>query len=207
MTKRIPEEIINQIKSLREKGLSLPEIKKKIPIGQATIYRYVKDVTILPQYEKAWRNKRASSRKRKRLAEIKALKKAKKLIKSLSKKEKSIFLATLYWGEGTKNDFGLSNTDPHLIQIFVKGLQEVFGIPKDRLRISIRLYEDIDKELSLQFWSEITGVPSDKFVSINVLKGKKHGKLPYGMCRVRVQKGGDMLKYVMALKERIITLF
>lgn len=131
--------------------------------------------------------------------------KAKKTILSLSEKEKIIFLTALYWGEGSKSDFNLMNTDADLIRVFIQGLQEIFNISKDRLRISIRIYEDLDKQKCLEYWSKITGVPAEKFVSIDILKGKKKGKLLYGMCRVRILKGGDMLKYIKALKNRINT--
>jgi len=33
------------------------------------------------------------------------------------------------------------------------------------------------------------------------------GKLPYGMCRIRVKKGGDVLKYVVALENEIVQTF
>jgi len=69
----------------------------------------------------------------------------------LSEKEKLIFLTALYWGEGSKGDFGLSNSDPDLIKVVVKGLKEVFNINNDRLRISIRTYKDLDQNKCLKF--------------------------------------------------------
>jgi len=47
----------------------------------------------------------------------------------------------------------------------------------------------------------------EKFVSVNVLDGKKNGKLIYGMCRIRITKGADVLKYIKALKNRVVSLF
>ena len=205
--KKVTQETIQKIRLLRKKGWSLPEIKRAVSIGQTTIYRYVKGVTILPQYKNAWLDKKASSIKRKRFAEIEAKNQAENTIQSISKKEAILFLTALYWGEGSKNDFGLSNTDPDLVKIFVRVLKEFFGISEERLRTSIRIYEDLNREKCLKFWSKITDVPVDKFVSVEVLKGKKKGKLPYGMCRVRVQGGGNVLKYVVALRKQTIALF
>ncbi|KKQ77620.1 MAG: hypothetical protein UT00_C0009G0028, partial [Parcubacteria group bacterium GW2011_GWA1_38_7] len=34
---------------------------------------------------------------------------------------------------------------------------------------------------------------------IDILHGRKTGKLPYGMCRVRLLKGGNELKYLKAV--------
>lgn len=207
MSRRVPPKIIRKIKFLRERGWSLPEIRREMGVGNSTVFRHIQGVEILPEFKTIWLGKRASSIKRKRLAEEKAESEAEKLIFSLSKKEKTIFLSALYWGEGSKADFGLSNTDPNLIKIFIKGLEEIFGVSRDRLSISVRIYEDVDRQKALNFWSKITGISANHFISVNVLEGKKKGKLPYGMCRVRIKKGGNMLKYITALRNQIVTLF
>lgn len=141
------------------------------------------------------------------LAKIEASKKAKQLISLLSSKEKAVFLSALYWAEGNKRDFGFTNTDPEMIRVFVTGLEEIFQIPRDRLRASIRTYEDLDKEKCLRYWSKVVGIPPEQFVNVNVLKGKKNGKLAYGMCRIRIIKGTDMLKYITAIRNRVADLF
>lgn len=207
MSKRLSEKTINQIKKFRERGWSLPEIHKELGVGYGTIHRHINDVRILPKYEKMWLGKRGGSIKRKKEAEKEAYEKAKKYILQLSDKEKTIFLCALYWGEGSKSDFGISNTDPELIRVFAQGLVKVFGISRDDFRISVRIFEDLDKEKCLDFWSQIVGIPREKFVNVNILKGKKEGKTPYGMCRLRVRKGGKLLKYITALKKRISYLF
>ena len=207
MPKLIPKETIKKIKLLRQKGYSLPEIKKKVGVGHGSVFRYIQGIEILPEYRRIWHSKRGGSLKRMEIAQQKAKEKALKSINKLSEKEKLIFLSALYWGEGSKGDFGLSNSDPYLIRVFVQGLVNIFNVTKDRLRISIRIYKDLDKNKCLYFWSRITGVPVEKFVSVDVLDGKKMGKLPYGMCRIRVKKGGDLLKYILALKNRVIDLF
>jgi len=207
MPKLIPKETIKKIKLLRQKGYSLPEIKKEVKISHGSVFRYIQGIEILPKYRQAWHSKRGGSLKRMKIAQQKAKENALKSINKLSEKEKLIFLSALYWGEGSKGDFGLSNSDPYLIRVFVQGLVNIFNVTKDRLRISIRIYKDLDKNKCLYFWSRITGVPVEKFVSVDVLDGKKMGKLPYGMCRIRVKKGGDLLKYILALKDRVIDLF
>ncbi|MBU6431339.1 hypothetical protein KGQ29_03120 [Patescibacteria group bacterium] len=116
-------------------------------------------------------------------------------------------MSALYWSEGNKKDFNLINSDPDLIKVFVKGLRGLFGVSPDRFRISIRIYEDLDKVKCLNFWSRITKVPVQKFVSVNVLKGKKKGKLDNGMCRVRVEKAGSLLKYMLAIRDEVIRNF
>ena len=197
---------IQEIKSLRSRGYSIIEIGDKLKRSNTTIFRYIQGVKILPEFFKNWAGKRGGSKKRKTIKEIRSLEEAKKLIKVLSYKEKLILLSALYWGEGSKKDFGLSNTDPNLIRTFVNCLKDVFKIEDTRLRISIRIYQDLDREKCLEFWSKVTGVRKDNFVSINVLEGKKKGKLEYGMCRVRVLKGGDLLKKIVSINKVVANL-
>jgi hypothetical protein len=185
----------------------LPELRRKFGIGNGTVMRYIQGVEILPEYKDFWLQKRKSSVNRKVLAENKAYNKALKTITSLKDKERELILASLYWGEGGKGDFNLTNTDPDLIRVFVKGLTEIYNIPVSKIRLSLRLYEDLDRDKCIDYWSQITGVPKENYRSVNVLVGKKLGKLMYGMCRLRIEKGGDMLKYLKALRRRIIETF
>lgn len=205
--KKIAKELIDKIIYLRRRGRSLPEIQQELKIGYGTVYRYIKDVDILPEYAHVWFGKRGGSIKRKVKSLEKAAKKATNLIVSLSDKEKLLFLSALYWAEGSKKDLGLSNTDPNLIVIWINGLREIFHVKDDNLRISIRIYEDLDTDICLNYWSELTGIPKSKFVNVNVLKGHKRGKLKYGMCRVRVRKGGDLLKYITEVNKEACKLF
>jgi hypothetical protein len=207
VARRLTEEVKSEIKKLRSQGWSLPELRRKFGIGNGTVMRYIQGVEILPEYKDFWLQKRKSSVNRKVLAENKAYNKALKTITSLKDKERELILASLYWGEGGKGDFNLTNTDPDLIRVFVKGLTEIYNIPVSKIRLSLRLYEDLDRDKCIDYWSQITGVPKENYRSVNVLVGKKLGKLMYGMCRLRIEKGGDMLKYLKALRRRIIETF
>lgn len=198
---RLKKEVIEKIKVLRSKGYSIPEISKELNITKTTVFRHVQGVEILPEFIGTWFGKRGGSKKRKLQKEKKALEEATQLIDSLSFKEKILIVSALYWAEGSKKDFGLSNTDPVLIKVFMELLKDVFDVKEQEFRISVRIYEDLDRDNCLRFWSGITGIPVKEFVSVNVLQGKKRGKLLYGMCRIRVVKGGDLLKKIVAINK------
>ena len=192
---------VRKIKNLRSLGYSLPEISRELNVPKTTVFRYIKNVQILPKFVTLWESKRAGSRYRKILKEQQAFSDGKKIIGNLSAKEKMLFGCALYWAEGSKKDFGLSNTDPELIKTFINILRNVFNIQDDRLRISIRIYEDMDRDKCLNFWSQIVEVEKEKFTNVDVLFGKKKGKLEYGMCRIRVIKGGDLLKQIKGINK------
>ncbi len=204
--RKYSDDQISQIKKLRSLGFSTPEISNTLGISRTTVLRYIKGVQILPEYLPEWSLKRGGSRKRMLLREQKALEEMNQLIDSLSIKEKLLVLSSLYWGEGEKRDFGLSNTDPNLVRVFMWCMREVFGVDEDRFKISIRVYEDLDKEECLKFWSQVTNIPVSEFLATDVLLGKKLGKLTYGMCRIRIKKGGDLLKKVKAVNSIITKL-
>lgn len=203
MVKKISNEVITKIIKLREKGFSYPEISKQLNIPKTTVRRYAYRVKIKDEYLKQWTSKRGGSLSTKLRKEKKAYEKARKLINNLTSKEKILFISALYWAEGSKKDFGLSNTDPLLIKVFVTTLREVFEIKDEEFRVSIRIYEDLNKDDCLEFWSKVVNIPKENFVNVNVLRGKKVGKLQYGMCRVRITKGGELLKMIHAVNKTV----
>lgn len=201
--KPIAKSKIRQIVYLRKRGRSLPEIRRLTGCGNSTAFKYIKGVEILPKFKEFWSNKRRTSTFRFLQQQQKAREQAGKLIRMLGKRERIIVATCLYWAEGAKRDFSLTNTDPVLIKTFINCLAEL-GIEREMLSINLRIFEDLDRKEACSFWSKVTGVPRRKIMYIDVRKGKKKGKLPYGMCRVRVIKGGYFLKLLNALREVIV---
>lgn len=61
----------------------------------------------------------------------------------------------LYWGEGTKankNSIRLGNTDPELLDTFIRFLIVFFHIQKKDLKFGLQIFSDIDPEYALDFW-------------------------------------------------------
>lgn len=193
---------ISEITKLRRCGHSLPEIKNATGHGSATIFKYIQNVEILPEFLERWKNRKKSSVIRMLENQKKARIEAESIVKNITPKDRILISACLYWAEGNKKDFSLSNTDPILIKTFLECLSEI-GVKKDDIRVSIRIYEDINPKEARKFWAGITNMPVNKISSINVLKGKKKGKLKYGMCRIRVVKGVYFLKYLKSVKDII----
>jgi transcriptional regulator with XRE-family HTH domain len=93
---------------------------------------------------------------------------------------------TAYWGEGDKlsrNQVRLANTDPQMINLFINFLVTFCYIPKEKLRLALHIYPDLDDEECRKYWSKITGL--DYFHKTMVLPGRhKTRRLPYGTCTV-----------------------
>lgn len=193
-----------KIKNLRSQGHSVPEISRECQVPKSTVSRHVKGTDILPEYYPRWLERRNASKIISERNWKLAFQKAEQVMPaSLTKKELALIAASLYWAEGAKRDFSFSNTDPEMIKVFISILKNIFQIKNEDLKISIRIYEDLDKTDCLRYWSGITGVILDHNTSVNVLKGSKKGKLQYGMCRIRVRRSGLLLKEFFAIIRRI----
>lgn len=202
MKLRLPIDTIRKIKFLRRRGYSIPEISKECRISRSTALRYTKNIKIIPKYLKRWEERRNAS---KIISERKwaiAKKNAEQLIKSLGRKNLILIGTMLYWAEGAKKDFSFSNTDPKMIRVFLFILRKFFDIKNDNMKISIRIFKDLNKKRCSNFWSKLVGFPKEK-ITFNILEGSKKGKLKYGMCRIRIKKGGLLLKKFSAIIDKI----
>lgn len=190
---------IQRIVELRKTGHSLPEIAKITGKGKTTVFKYIKGVEVRPQFHALLKAKQGGSKERSMVKWDEANALARKLIGRFVERDKLIILASLYWGEGAKNnDLSLNNSDPFLIKVFIECLKSI-GVKDDDFKINLRVYEDIDCKEAVDFWSNFLNLSKDKILGVNVLNGKKIGKLKYGMCRVRVRKGSPYFKLIISM--------
>lgn len=196
--KLVTKNEINKIKRLRETGHSLPEICRALRRRSSTVHRFAKDVVILPEYRIILRQKQGGSINRAKEFWKKATNRAAFLLKKVTARDKLFILAALYWGEGAKKEFNIINSDPKLIQATISCLKEI-GVKKRDLRISLRIYTDINITEAKKYWAKICGINTNAILNVNILSGKKTGKLPFGMCRVRITKGAEFFKLIMSM--------
>jgi hypothetical protein len=127
---------------------------------------------------------------------------SRQLIKELSYNEKILILASLYWGEGTKRELNIINSDPALLRVVIHCLREL-GVRDSEFKATLRVYSDLDKQKAIAFWAKSLNLPLACFSNVTVLLGKKEGKLLYGMCRLRVVKGAKYFKLIITTIGRI----
>lgn len=189
---------INKIKNLRKTGHTLSEIKNITKRSNGTIWKYIENVSILEKYQEIWKAKRGGSKAKSNREWEEAKIKASNIFKHIGFSEKMLTLSCLYWGEGNKTELNLINSDPSMIRVVIACLKDL-GIKDDELKISLRLFENIDKKKAISFWLHILSLPKGTIQKIDVISGKKIGKLEYGMCRLRVKKGGKYFKLIISM--------
>ncbi|HCP08270.1 MAG TPA: hypothetical protein DIT25_00495 [Candidatus Moranbacteria bacterium] len=200
--KPITNKEIGIIGQLRKTGHSLPEICKIVGRRNSTVHRYAKEIVVLPKYVDILREKQGGSKKRAEKCWGEAKIKAKNLLKNITERDKLLILAALYWGEGTKKELNIINSDPILVKVFISCLKEI-GVKEKDFRISLRVYSDINIKSAKKYWAKVCNVDMEQILNVNILSGKKIGKLPYGMCRIRVSQSGKSFKLIMSLIEFI----
>ncbi len=88
----------------------------------------------------------------------------------------------LFWGEGNKRNkysVRLGNTDPSLIKMFIKFLIHTYKIDATKLRFGLQIFNDIDPNVALQFWSKELGFSLDYFYP-SIVVSQIRGKGSYG---------------------------
>lgn len=132
----------------------------------------------------------------------------KKSILPLSKREFFIAGLFLYWGEGTKckqDGLSVSNSDPSVIKFFMRWLYEGLKIPKNKTKIGLHLYNDMNIDKEMVFWSETLKIPLSQFTRPYIKKTSSErinhkGSFGHGTCNVRINNTPLAEKIFMGLK-------
>jgi hypothetical protein len=194
-------EKIKELKKLRRKGFSINELVVKLSIPKSTVWHHIHDIKVLPKYIPILKAKRGGSAKRKQKNLEEARKHAQKLLRS-SNRDLSIVIAMLYWGEGTKKKCEFINSDERIIKSYLVVLRDVFDISEKFIKPIIRIYSGMGKKECLDHWSRATKIPKHKFI-IRFNDGGTRGRTKYGMCRITVKKGSNILKLIQSLINQI----
>lgn len=192
---------IKELKKLRRKGFSINELVVKLSIPKTTVWHHIHDIKILPKYVLLLNAKRGGSAKRKEENLEKARQHARKLLRS-SSRELLIVVAMLYWGEGSKKRCDFINSDGRIIESYLIILRNVFKIPEEFIKPTLRIYSGMNERKCLNYWSCITKIPKHKFV-IRFNDGGIKGRTRYGMCRITVKKGSNVLKLIQSSIDQI----
>ncbi len=206
---------------LRTKNrLSYGDIQKRLNVSKSTLSYWLREhplseAEIVRLRRRAWLRGEASRErfinamreKREQLEQEIYHKQIKRLA---NLKKESFFVAglMLYLGEGDKRNrvrVGLANTDPAIIQFFVKWLKEFLGVDKEKIRVELHLYENMNIEAERMFWKKITGLPKEQFYKTQIRKLQKNSftykeSHRHGTCSIIVTNVEKKRKIMMAIK-------
>lgn len=201
---------------LRKQEMSYSQIKKKLKVSKSTLSLWLKNYPLSEQKIRDlrdWNEQRIEKcRETKRKKKEKRLKdfylQQKKLISPINKRELYLSGLFLYWGEGKKSDstkLSVSNTDPSVIKFFIAWLTKSLKVPKEKLKIHLHLYKDMDIKKEVRFWAKILDISNKQFNKPYIKKSSRKainhkGGFGHGTCNVTFGNARLSEKILMAIK-------
>jgi len=201
---------------LRKQEMSYSQIKEILKVDKSTLSTWLRNY---PLSEKRIRQLRDWSEQRiERCRETKRKKKEKrlkdfyqeqkKLIFPFSKSELYLAGLFLYWGEGAKTHsarLSISNTDPSVIKFFIVWLERSLKVPKEKLKVHLHLYIDMNIKKEIKFWSTTLDIPFDQFTKpyikeTSTTRINHKGGFGHGTCNVGIGDARLSEKILMALE-------
>lgn len=167
---------------LRKEGKSYSQIRALIPVARSTLSAWLEHMPLSKKHMVLLRDKnpvriekyrKTCALRRKRVLE-KVYFDVSQRIKTISERELFIAGFFLYWGEGTKRfdtTTAFTNTDPHMIRIFVKWMS-ILGIHKDILRVKLHIYSDMNESEAIDYWCKEVGFKRHQFKKTYIKKSR-----------------------------------
>jgi transcriptional regulator with XRE-family HTH domain len=154
-------------RELRAESWTLAEIAAELGVSKSSVSLWVRDVPFVPRP----RNRGAPTQRPHPLAVAKAAEVAAlteaglERIGTLSDRDLLIAGVALYAGEGSKTDGAVqfANSDPRMIELFLRFLRSHFVIDEARLRVRLYLHQGLDLARAQAFWVGLTGIPAEQF--------------------------------------------
>ncbi|MBI2888799.1 MAG: hypothetical protein HYY10_02660 [Candidatus Liptonbacteria bacterium] len=219
---------------LRLGGKSYTEISQTLDVPKSTLSAWLSKVVLSPRAneriaartrEKSLisilrHNRQQTTAARKRASDTRKL--AASFIGRLSDRDLLILGAALYWAEGykrlkwrkgkelTAHPVSLTNSDPFLVQAFLKFLRGNMGVHNEKIKAGVRIFQHHNEQELLDFWQRITDIPRKNFTKTYVgisqsSKGKRpFNRLPYGTLQINVSSTPlfhQIMGYIEGLKE------
>jgi len=155
-----------QLKRLYNKGLSMMEIATKVGISNSGV-KYLAEKYNIPRRSRSEAN----------YLKYNPAGNPFKIKKLKTKKDIELFNLGigLFLGEGTKkNKFNVAfaNSDQQILKLFLKFLREICGVEERKIKAALNIFNDVDGEEAVNFWSKMTKIPVNRFNTITIRKSK-----------------------------------
>ena len=200
---------------LRKQGKTYSDIKIETGISKSTLSGWLKDYPLsenqLILLSEKIENRRSvavekcrETKRWKREIRLTSILEEEK-VKLLPLSEREMYFAGLflYWGEGNKRIQGqvsLNNTDPKVLRFYLKWLIDSLKVDKEKIKVCLHLYRDMEVEREMNFWVNVLGIPKNQFLKPYIKDSNRTGLdqkgFGHGTCGLMVNN--------VRLKERII---
>ncbi len=176
------KDIVQKARALREKGIPINEIAKKLGTNRNTLSRWFFDMP----------SKNSNHLRHLRIKEeLKSM--GNENIKGLiiDKNTAKVFASMIYWCEGFRysnnNCVGFANSDMQLIKAFLKLFRIGFNPKEEKIKVHLQLHTTHDKKEMTSFWSDALKIPESQFHKPTITKPmNKMKRIGYkGTCTIK----------------------
>lgn len=202
---------------LRKQGYTYSQIKLELGLPKSTLSGWLRNLQLTEQQlKKLIKNKDSKellrrerysiTRKNQKLERFKKVYEEQKKILPLSKRELFLMGTFLYWGEGEKTHgiVSISNTDPRIIKFALYWMVNILDIPKSKIKAQLHLYEDMNANEAIIFWSKILDIPNIQFLKPYIKTTNREGltykSFGHGTCRLYFSSTLLSEKIAMSIK-------
>lgn len=215
-------------RELRRGGQSIKSIAKELEVSQGSVSLWCRDLVLTdeqlrtleknsrdPNYGKRLQNslkqhgiriEKTDRLKREGINEV----------GELSKRELLLVGIALYWAEGYKKDsqVGLGSSDPKMMKLYVRWLQDCFDYSINDLMFRVTVNESHKYRIReiVKYWADLFDIDESIFQKSFYQKAKwqksyEHPEEYFGVLRIRVRKSSDFLRkihgFIEGLKQNI----
>jgi transcriptional regulator with XRE-family HTH domain len=188
----------------RDDGLPLSVIATRLGVSKSSVSRWVRDVELRPEQHAALRllnplynaqlpgqNRRRESARAARLA-------AQEHGRALARRRDPLHIqgCMLHWAEGakTRNSVIFVNSDPDMVELFLRFLQQCYGVADDAVGLSVNCHIAADRDPAevTRWWLDRLGLPAASaraptVSAVSSASRRRRGNvLPFGTARLAV---------------------
>lgn len=201
--------------ALRKQGKSYSQIKEELGLSKSTLSVWLRKYPLSRERINELRGRsetriekyRQTMQRKKDVRLAQYYKEEKKKWLPLSARELFLSGLFLYWGEGGKTIHGqvsINNTDPDVLKFTLYWIRIALKIPKDKIQVYLHLYNDMDIQKEINFWSKKLNM-SEKYFSKPYIKKSTRAGLTqkgfgHGTCGLRVNNTVLKERILMAIK-------
>ncbi|MFH1098691.1 MAG: hypothetical protein V1723_02100 [Candidatus Uhrbacteria bacterium] len=202
--------------ALRQQGQSYSEIKRALGVSKGTLSRWLEDLPLSANRVRElrdWNQKRIEryreTRRKTREAILEHVYRImRRRVLPLTKRDLFLGGLFLYWGEGSKTKWNapsLSNSDPVIVRFFVTWVIQSLGIDRQKIRVRLHCYSDMDVQRERRYWSRAIGIPLVQFGKTYVKESTRSalsykGGFGHGTCNVIVNNAAFGRSVIMGLR-------
>ncbi len=205
---------------LRKEGHSLGEISKKLGVSKSTASLWTKDVELtlngklrVEERRKLNMDKGHNILRQMKLERLLKAEKAAEKIISKIKDTPDInicILSMIYQCEGVKDGRTVCfvNSDPTMVKVFIRLLRKSFTIDENKLRALVHLHDYHNEIKMINFWSDITDIPGDRFYkSFKKQSNHLYKKENYMGCIHIYYHDAHVTRVILAVAKNLMKLY